>query len=124
MDRTLVKDALADVAVGSEVTVAGWVRTLRASKGGFSFITLNDGSCMACLQVVADKDLPNYESEITQLAAGCSIIATGKLVDSPAQGQRARVRGDQAADLRVAGSGACREHATTGRVRELGRLWR
>jgi len=101
MDRTLIKDALTDVAAGGEVTVGGWVRTLRTSKGGFSFITLNDGSCMACLQVVADQALPNYGSEITQLAAGCSVVARGKLVDSPAKGQRVEL---QAAEVRLLGT--------------------
>ena len=43
MERTEIKDVLASAAAGSEVTVAGWVRTVRTSKGGFSFIAVNDG---------------------------------------------------------------------------------
>ena len=88
MERTVIKDVLTDVPVGTQVTVAGWVRSTRASKGGFSFITLNDGSCLALLQIVADQALANYDTEIAHLTAGCSVVATGKLVESPARGQR------------------------------------
>jgi asparaginyl-tRNA synthetase len=95
MDRTLIKDALTDVPADSTVTVGGWVRTLRTSKGGFSFITLNDGSCMAVLQIVADQKLSNYDSEIVHLTAGCSVVVTGTLVDSPAKGQRVELHADE-----------------------------
>ena len=45
----------------------GWVRTRRDSKGGFSFLEINDGSCLGNIQVLADGPLPNYESEIKHL---------------------------------------------------------
>ena len=54
---------------GAAVCVRGWVRTRRDSKGGFSFIEVNDGSCMASLQVIAEAALPNYETEIKRLVA-------------------------------------------------------
>jgi len=101
MERTVIKDVLTDVPVGAEVTVAAWVRSVRASKGGFSFITLNDGSCLALLQIVADKALANYDAEIAHLTAGCSVVATGKLVESPAKGQRVELH---AAEVRVVGT--------------------
>ena len=101
MNRTLIKDALADVAVGTEVTLAGWVRTLRTSKGGFSFIALSDGSCLAAIQVVADGKLPNYASQITHLTAGCSVVASGRLVESPGKEQRVEL---QATDIGVIGT--------------------
>ena len=100
MNRTLIKDALADVAVGTDVTLAGWVRTLRTSKGGFSFIALSDGSCLAAIQVVADGKLPNYASQITHLTAGCSVVAAGRLVESPGKGQRVELH---ASDIRPVG---------------------
>ena len=37
---------------GQTLEVAGWVRTRRDSKQGFSFVELNDGSCLANLQIV------------------------------------------------------------------------
>ena len=95
MKRTLIRDALTDVAPGEAVTVAGWVRTVRTSGGGFSFLALNDGSCLAALQVVADGKLPNYDSEVVHLTAGCSVVATGKLVESPAKGQRVEIQADE-----------------------------
>ena len=82
-----IKDALTDTPVGTEVTVAGWVRTVRTSKGGFSFIALNDGSCLAAIQVVADGKLANYDSEVVHLTAGSSVAVTGTLVAS--RGNRA-----------------------------------
>jgi asparaginyl-tRNA synthetase len=87
MKRDRIKDLIARPPIGSEAVVAGWVRTLRASKGGFSFVTVNDGSCMACLQVVAAGSLPNYESEVLKLSPGCSVLVRGDLVRSPAKGQ-------------------------------------
>jgi asparaginyl-tRNA synthetase len=101
MDRTLIKDALTDTPAGQTVTVAGWIRTTRHSKGGFSFLTINDGSCMASVQAVADNKLPNYEDEISSLAAGSSVIVTGALTESPAKGQTVEI---QAAEVRVLGS--------------------
>ena len=62
MEKITVKQARNQDAVGKAVTVQGWIRTRRDSKGGFSFLELNDGSCLANIQVVADAKLPNYES--------------------------------------------------------------
>ena len=101
MNRTRIKQAIADAAVGETVTIAGWVRTTRHSKGGFSFLTLNDGSCMASIQAVADEKLPNYADEIAHLSAGCSVIVTGTLVESQGKGQSVEV---QASEVRVIGT--------------------
>ena len=82
---------------GTEVTVAGWVRTVRNHKGRrrFSFIAINDGSCMATLQIVADPKLSNYESEVVHLTAGASVVAQGRLVESQGAGQRVEVQADE-----------------------------
>ena len=83
-----IKAALAGThAVGSEVTVRGWVRTRRDSKAGLSFVNLSDGSCFDAIQVVAPNTLSNYESEVLRLSAGCGIVATGTLVASQGKGQ-------------------------------------
>ena len=100
MDRTLIAEALANVEVGSDITLAGWIRTVRTSKGGFSFLTVNDGSCLAALQVVADKALPNYDDEVVRLSPGCAVCLRGTLVASPAKGQRVELR---AAEVKVLG---------------------
>ena len=95
MKRVPIKEALRGVATGTEITVAGWVRTVRTSKGGFSFITLNDGSSLACIQVVADEQLPNYRSEVVHLSAGCSVAVTGQLVPSQGRGQTVELRASE-----------------------------
>ena len=73
---------------GAPATVAGWVRTRRDSKQGFSFIELNDGSCMANLQIVVDAEVPGYAETIKQVHTGCSIRAAGTLKESPGAKQR------------------------------------
>src|SRR5262245_31080776 len=87
MDKLSVKQARQAETVGKQAVVQGWVRTRRDSKGGFSFVELNDGSSYGNLQVVADGKLPNYESEIKKLGIGSSIRVVGEIKASPAKGQ-------------------------------------
>ena len=95
MKRELIKDVLKRSDFGSEVTIAGWVRTRRDSKAGFSFIEINDGSCFGNIQILAEKTLENYNSEITKLLTGSSITVTGKLVESPGSGQKVEIHADK-----------------------------
>src|SRR5436190_8894663 len=74
-------------SAGKQARVQGWVRTRRDSKGGFSFLELNDGSSFGNLQVIADKNLANYDSDVLKLHAGCSVTVTGEVKASPAKGQ-------------------------------------
>jgi asparaginyl-tRNA synthetase len=69
------------------VTVRGWIRTRRDSKAGISFLHVSDGSAFHPVQAVAPNTLPNYESEVLRLTAGCAVEATGRIVPSPAKGQ-------------------------------------
>jgi asparaginyl-tRNA synthetase len=71
--------------MGSEITVRGWVRTLRDSKS-FAFIALNDGSYFKNLQVVLDNNLPNY-ADAVKLGAGSAVSVTGILVESQGKEQ-------------------------------------
>src|SRR5467141_1766267 len=91
MDRTTVARARKEESIGKQVRLQGWVRTRRDSKGGFSFIELNDGSSLGNIQVIADGSLPNYESDIKKLTAGASIAVTGEVRASPAKGQATEV---------------------------------
>lgn len=84
--RMKIKDILANGIIGSEILVKGWVRTVRVGKN-VTFIALNDGSCMANLQVVAEPDVPGYQ-EICGLGTGSAVAARGKLAESPAAGQK------------------------------------
>ncbi|AAN55259.1 asparagine--tRNA ligase [Shewanella oneidensis MR-1] len=74
-------------AVGSTVTVRGWVRTRRDSKAGISFLAVYDGSCFNPIQGVVPNSLENYDNEVLKLTAGCSVIVTGDIVESPGAGQ-------------------------------------
>ena len=91
MNRTSVKEARQESSIGSEARVCGWVRTRRDSKAGFSFIEINDGSCQGNIQIIAPADLPNYESEIKKLSAGCSISVSGKVKASGGRGQATEI---------------------------------
>src|SRR5215813_4874214 len=91
MDKMSVAEARKAEAVGRQVRLQGWVRTRRDSKGGFSFIELNDGSCQGNVQVVAPGELANYESVIKHLPTGASISVEGEVKSSPAKGQPTEV---------------------------------
>ena len=63
----------------TDVTIEGWVRTLRSSKT-FGFIEVNDGSFFKNVQVVFDTNLSNFE-EVSKITIGSSIKVNGKLVE-------------------------------------------
>ena len=73
MARTRISQVLSFDSGKDNITIMGWVRTRRDSKGGFSFIELNDGSCLSNLQVIADSTLSNYQDEILKIQTGCSV---------------------------------------------------
>src|SRR5438270_11295626 len=91
MDKITVAEARRVESVGRPVRLQGWVRTRRDSKGGFSFIELNDGSCQGNVQVVAPGELPNYESVVKHLHTGASVVVEGEIKASPAKGQATEV---------------------------------
>ena len=97
----LVSQALAGDQLDTPVEVRGWVRTRRDSKGGFSFIEINDGSCFDNLQIIADAALPNYQTDISGLSVGSSIIAAGTLKASQGQGQAVEL---VATEVRIIGA--------------------
>ena len=100
MDKLSIRTARRPDAIGQQAILQGWIRTRRDSKGGFSFLELNDGSCLANIQVIADADLPNYESEIKHLSAGCSVTVRGEIKESGGKGQATEM---QAAEVIVHG---------------------
>ncbi len=76
---------------GKEVTVSGWVRTIRSSKS-FGFIELNDGSFFSSIQaVIEDSKLENY-GEITKLNVGAAITVTGILELTPGAKQPMEIK--------------------------------
>ena len=91
MEKISVQTARNTDAIGKQATLQGWIRTRRDSKGGFSFLELNDGSCLSNIQIVADAKLPNYETEVKQLAPGCSVTVHGEVKASGGKGQATEV---------------------------------
>ena len=69
-----------------DVLVKGWIRTRRDSKN-FSFLEINDGSCLKNVQVIADNALKNYD-DITSLSTGSAVAVSGKLIESKGSGQK------------------------------------
>ncbi|HSD90268.1 MAG TPA: asparagine--tRNA ligase [Kofleriaceae bacterium] len=82
------------VAVGSKVTIEGWIRTRRDSKAGLSFLAIHDGSCHEPLQIVAPAELPNYQADVVRITTGCAVRAVGEVVASQGKGQAVEVRAD------------------------------
>ena len=95
MDQVSVAKARQADAIGRNVPLSGWIRTRRDSKGGFSFLELNDGSCLANIQIIVDGDLPNYEAEIKRLSAGCSVTVHGMVKESGGRGQATEVQASE-----------------------------
>ncbi|MDD1783697.1 asparagine--tRNA ligase [Enterovibrio sp. ZSDZ35] len=101
MNYVPVADVLhGKAAVDTEVTVRGWIRTRRDSKAGISFLAIYDGSCFDPIQAVVPNELNNYNEEVLRLTTGCSVEVTGKVVESPGQGQAFEL---QATDVKVVG---------------------
>jgi len=89
----LIKELKCEM-IGSSVETAGWLRTRRDSKGGFSFIEINDGSTFNGIQVIADANLNNYSS-LKELHTGASLKVKGKLVDSPGSEQAFEIQAEE-----------------------------
>ena len=67
--------------IGKEVTVGGWIRSIRDSKT-FGFIVVNDGTFFEPLQIVYSDKLENFE-QISKLNVGSAIVARGTIVATP-----------------------------------------
>lgn len=83
--RKKIQHVLTQEPIGTEITVMGWVRTKRASKN-VAFVSLNDGSTISNLQIVADADKFGEEL-LRRITTGASLSATGQLVASQGAGQ-------------------------------------
>ncbi len=93
MERTKIHKLLQSEAPLDQVLIKGWVRTRRDAKN-FSFIEINDGSCLKNIQVIADDVLPNYE-DIKKLTTGSALSVSGKLMESKGGGQKWEVTAEQ-----------------------------
>ena len=84
--RTKIVNLLQSKTPIDDILVKGWVRTRRDSKN-FSFIEVNDGSCLKNIQIIADQTLNNY-NHISSLSTGSAVSVFGKLADSKGSGQK------------------------------------
>ena len=99
MKTLRIAEILKSGTVGSDIVVKGWVRTKRGNKN-VAFIALNDGSCVANIQIVVD--LASFDENTLKLVTtGACIRVDGKLVESPASGQGVEV---QAAKIEIYGT--------------------
>lgn len=88
-----IKDILHTAPAEQLIEAQGWVRTCRDS-GSLCFVEISDGSCLAGLQVVAEPNLSNYDSEVRRLSTGCAVKVCGRLTASPAKGQAVELRAE------------------------------
>jgi asparaginyl-tRNA synthetase len=87
MKQERIANILRDGQPEQVVQVQGWIRTKRELKE-FTFLEINDGSSLANLQIVLNLDLPDYGNVVKKLNTGGAVAVSGKLVASPAKGQR------------------------------------
>jgi asparaginyl-tRNA synthetase len=100
MKRTKIFRLLESDSPVDNILIQGWVRTRRDSKG-FSFIEINDGSCLANIQVIADHGLDNYD-DILKLSTGSAAAVTGKLLTSKGKGQKWEIQADSIEIISIA----------------------
>jgi len=88
-ERKKIKELLASTNVEKDVHVKGWVRTKRGNKQ-MNFIALNDGSTINNIQIIVD--VPDFgENFLKDITTGACIAVTGKLKESPGQGQSVEI---------------------------------
>ncbi|MEG2005474.1 MAG: asparagine--tRNA ligase, partial [Bilophila sp.] len=98
MLRTAIVEALKASTAQSEIRIGGWVRTRRDAKG-FTFLELNDGSCLGNIQCIVDEGTAAWD-KLEGINTGACVGVTGELVESPGKGQKWELR---AKDMTVFG---------------------
>jgi len=92
MKRIKIKEILRSENEKTQVVIKGWIRTKRESKD-FSFLEVNDGSCLKNIQVIAETTLSNY-SEVEKITTGSAISVSGKIVESIGSGQKWEIKAE------------------------------
>ena len=100
MQRTKIVHLLQSSHAVDALLIKGWVRTKRDARD-FSFIEINDGSCLANIQVIAAQDLDNY-TEIRKLTTGSSLTVNGSLIPSQGKGQRWEIQARAVTIIQIA----------------------
>jgi asparaginyl-tRNA synthetase len=107
MQKLDIKNILTQPGDGREITVEGWIRTKRESKG-VTFLEVNDGSTINNLQIVIEETFPGYGSVTGALTTGSSVVVKGTLIASPGKGQAVELK---AGELEVPGTAPVDEYA-------------
>ncbi len=92
MKRIKIIELLKSKEEQESVLVKGWVRTRRDSKGGFSFLEINDGSCLGNIQSIVDHSLNEFQELDKLITTGSCVAITGKLVASEGKGQKMEIQ--------------------------------
>jgi asparaginyl-tRNA synthetase len=100
MERIKIVQILKSSHPLDSVLIKGWIRTKRDAKD-FSFIEVNDGSCLANAQVIASQTLSNY-AEIRKLTTGSSVTVAGDLVPSQGKGQQWEIQAREITIFQIA----------------------
>lgn len=92
MTEISIKDIFnsGELWLDKQLSVAGWIRTVRASKE-FGFLELNDGSYFNNLQIVFEQSLPNF-NDVSKLGVGSAVVVQGTLVASPGANQAVEIK--------------------------------
>lgn len=86
MKPLTIRALLASQTPLAQIRVSGWVRTRRDSKA-FSFLEINDGSCLSNLQCILDSGIAGYE-QVQAMATGSAVTLEGELIPSLGKGQQ------------------------------------
>ncbi|WP_456324694.1 asparagine--tRNA ligase [Desulfonauticus submarinus] len=84
--RLKVLQALRSENAQKDIVIKGWIRTRRDSKG-FSFLEINDGSCLKNIQAILSWDVISKDS-LSKFTTGTAVSVKGDLVESPGKGQK------------------------------------
>ncbi|MEG1448794.1 MAG: asparagine--tRNA ligase, partial [Oscillospiraceae bacterium] len=96
MLRTEIKELVEKTSQyqGKQVTVCGWVKTIRTSKS-IGFIEINDGSTFNNLQIVfEDGKISNFK-EIDKVNVGSALVIKGNVVLTPEAKQAFEIHADE-----------------------------
>lgn len=86
MKRQLIAHVLESDSPRENIEICGWVRTRRDSRN-FSFLEINDGSCLRNLQCIVDEGTPAY-TQLGEANTGAALKIMGDLIASPGKGQK------------------------------------
>jgi asparaginyl-tRNA synthetase len=96
-----IQDILSMPGNGEHISVEGWIRTKRESKG-VTFLEINDGSTIKNLQVVIEENLSGFDTFSKDLSTGSSVVIQGTLIESPGQGQAVELKAESVVILGTA----------------------